>query len=543
MATEYREPEVRSILDWDPAATSGAESLADSGDLSSAGDLCERITADDRASGVLLQRTAIQRLPITFEGGDERAIERLRDEGDFWRICPGTQLALMHRWYALLGVAPGRLRWVDERGKPLMRDGLHAPVVDAWSSARHLSLDTDGDWQTQLYSGELVKITPGSDGWLLFAQSGSRPWAQGAWRACRLWWLLKTYAIQDWARYSERHGQGTWVVKPGESTDLKDKAARKLLATEFKALGRDPVFITRPGWDVNLVEATANNFVTFKQQVQEANTGIAIAILGQNLSSEVQGGSYAAAQVHEAVAAHIIASDTDNLSDFVHDQILVPWAMANWGSADAAPWPKWDVTPPADTAGRVKTWVDLGTALTTLKTLGVPVDVTSACEAAGVPLEADEEAPSLEDGDEDEADDSDESQSPEDESGDEEPDEDEEQSKETPPAARAQVCGHQHGRPMAQRAGERDGQDYADRVARSLERALARDLQPHLDAITAMVGGAKGPEDYQRVLYEIEDYYRDKMSPTALAEKVRAGLVTAQVGGWAAVRKDAPELK
>jgi len=535
MATDYREPEVRSILDWDPSDTSGAESLADSGDMSSVGDLCERITADDRASGVLLQRTAIQRLPINFEGGDDRAIERLRDEGDFWRICPGTQLALLHRWYALLGIAPGRLRWVDERGKPLMRDGLHAPVVEAWSSSRHLSLAVDGGWNTQLYSGELVKITPGTDGWLLFAQAGSRPWAQGSWRACRLWWLLKTYAIQDWARYSERHGQGTWVVKPGESTDLKDKAARKALATEFKALGRDPVFITRPGWDVNLVEATANNFVTFKQQVQEANAGLAIAILGQNLSSEVKGGSYAAAQVHEAVAAHIIASDTDNLSDFVHDQILVPWAVANWGSADAAPWPKWDVTPPADTAGRVKTWVDLGAALTTFKTLGVPVDVTSACEAAGVPLEAAEDAPSLVDDEEDA--DTDEPPNPEAEPEGEEPDEG------LPPAASAQACWHRHERPLAQRAGERNGQEYADRVARSLERALAKDLQPHIDAIMEMVGGATGPEDYQRVLFALEDYYREKMSPAALSEKVRRGLVTSQVGGWAAVREDAPELK
>lgn len=388
------EPEVRQVLEWNPATTASAETEADTGQLSSAATLCERLLADDRGKGVCGQRASIGRLPLTFEGGSRKAVRRLEKDGDFWRIVPATQLEQLHRWYAMFGLGLGRLNWVDEFGKPLMRAGKHVPRVEAWSSARHLERDTiNREWTCEVGSnGRREVIRPGQGGWLLWSAASDRPWSMGAWRACRLWWLLKQYAIQDWARYSERHGLGTLVVRVPKGQGADTKPQRQSLARQFKQLGSNGVVVLRDNWTAELIEATARSYETFKAQIEAANAGIAIAILGQNLTSEVKSGSLASAKVHENIAADIVGNDAESLSDFVHDQILVPWAIANYGSADAAPWPVWDTTPPEEAKPRIDAWVALGDAIQKLASNGAPIDVIAMCEQAGVPLLAGEKA-------------------------------------------------------------------------------------------------------------------------------------------------------
>lgn len=556
--TDVSEPQVTPVIDWKPADGNRAESSADQGELQAAADLCERVLADDRGAGVINQRASIVRLPLSFIGGSPEAVKRLEDEGDFWRIVPAEQLQQLQKWHALLGLAMGRLSWVDEDGKPRLQDGYHLPVTKAWSTCRHLNYDYFGQrWQTQVgRTGRLEQLTPGVNGWLLWQMASDRPWALGQWRACRVWLLLKLYAIRDMARFGERQGQGTVVVKAPKAR-VDTTAKRKRLVREIKQMGANGVIALPPDFDFSIVESVARNQEIFTKQIDAANAGIAIAIVGQNLTSEVKSGAYASARVHQEVSDTIIATDAEALSDFVHDQILVPWAIANWGTADAAPWPVWDITPPEDDEQRVASWDKTLDVVAKCRAEGVPADVEKMCEMVQLPLLAGQkveppepqEPTEPEPGDDTDANDRTDGQATDSQAA--------ARGQSPPPPIRCAAVAYRifaerkraqklgRSRPSNRRAqarrrsGERAGQEYADRVAESLQDALATDLAPHLDRMVEIVRNCRG--DYDKARRQLVELYAD-MDPGTARQAVRAGLTMAQVGGWAAVRKDAPEL-
>jgi hypothetical protein len=377
-----REAEYQAILDWDPKSSQRAEQSCDSGSFAAAGDLVEHIMGNTRVQGCLLQRTSVIRLPLDFSDGNAQFVKALKN-GDWWRINPANEIKRLLSWYALLGIALGRLNWVDKRGKPRMRSGRYQPRVQCWS-ARNLDYDSSRDeWWCQTATGREL-VTPGENGWILWLASESRPWVNASWRAVRAWTLLIDYATVDWAVFGEKRAGGVAVIHgPEADTDTKEK--RSALATEFRKLGANGVIVMSEGWDYSIVEATANTWQTFRQQIEVANIGIAIALLGQNLTTEVSAGAYASTTIHKAVAAEIIGSDAEALSDMERDQVLVPIAQAQHGDPDAAPFPEYDTKPPEEKVALVDTWQKFGVFMKDVQVLGLPVDIKEAGDRAGIP--------------------------------------------------------------------------------------------------------------------------------------------------------------
>ena len=124
-------------------------------------------------------------------------------------------------------------------------------------------------------------------------------------------------------------------------------------------------------------------------QIDAANTGIAIAVLGQNLTTEVQGGSYAAAQVHQQVADYLRRADAECLSTTLRTQVLTWWAAYNFGDPAVAPWPRWKIDPEADAASVGAAYKALGDGIASLRDAvpeGQALDLGAILERAGVPL-------------------------------------------------------------------------------------------------------------------------------------------------------------
>lgn len=516
--TRLSSPQVRTILDWDPSTSARAESASEDGDLRAAAQLADRLMADDRASGVLSARSSLVRLPLTFQAeGSAARVVRALEGGDFWRMCPSAELGHMLAWSAMLGVALARLHWADEEGAPYIVDGRNVPRLEVWHP-EHLRFERfpRHRWVTRVGDvGQEVEVTPGRDGWVLVALRGaSRPWAHGAWRACRLWWLLKQYAIDDWGRYSEKHGLG---VLTGKAPEGATDAQRKELARQLKVLGRDKAIALPSGWDLELVEATAKTYETFVSQIELADSGVAIAIAGQNLSSEVKGGSYAAASVHAAIAHQILAADAEALSEQIHDQILAPYVAANFGAAPV-PYPVWDTTPPEDAQQRVQTMKVLGEAIAALDAVGIVTDRAALAEAFRVPVLRVEEPAEPEPEPDDDAEPDDE---PEDEPGpvDEGAD---------------RMVRLRSGLAVRAAGGFVQGQMHSDRVADGLVDLAARDLRPLVAGILGVVDKASSYEEIRAGLLE---QFEDS-DPDEFAQLLELGLVLAQLGGHLAVHED-----
>lgn len=392
------EPSSRTLTDWTPDLIRSAELLAQGGNLRLAADLCEEMLADDRIKGVLETRVeGLLGLPLTFEEGVGRrkrsAKRQLEAEEDWDASCPEDQLAAVMKSGILLGAGlfQNAWRWRD--------NGRVIGQIQHYRE-RFLRYDeNDRTWKVLVDPGSEIVITPGDGQWGLYTPGGpSKPWLHGAWRGLSRWWLVKQLARSDWARHSEVHGSPARVAERTDTKTLDTMGVenRRQLAADLASLGRDSGIVLPPGYKLSLIEAVARTWEMFQAQVNMANMAITIILAGQNLTTEVSGGSLAAAQVHKEVRGDKIRMDDQTIATTVHDQNLVHWAGFNFGEPGLAPWPRRQVAPPMNVAEQGDAMGKLADGITKMNTaLGnvrdddgdpVEVDALELLSKAGIPL-------------------------------------------------------------------------------------------------------------------------------------------------------------
>jgi hypothetical protein len=374
------EPSVRTFTTWTPALIRSAEQQADAGNLRAAANLVDFILSDDRVQGTVHTRVqSLLGLDPTFEkSGDRRrsnaVVNALEAKEDWWASYPETDLATMVTWGTVLGVAPMRHRWLSPPG----HGGRVLPLPEFWHP-QHLRFDWGTrEWkikvQADAHSQPIEEVLNIGDGtWILHTPYGvHRPWAFAPWRGLARWVLLKWYAISDWAKASEKSSLlvGTSDVKVNSSAPQRDQ-----LANDIYARGREGVAILPPGFDLKLLSMVSNTEAIFRQQIEMADTAIAIAIRGGNLTTEVQAGSRAAAEAQERLGDDVKRRfDGQALTTTLHDQSLVYWAWHNFGDPMLAPWPVYPTGPKRDMHRKaVSLSVAIG-ALERAAALGVNVD-------------------------------------------------------------------------------------------------------------------------------------------------------------------------
>lgn len=389
------EPRTSAVLGWSPDKIRSAETQVNAGYFVLAADLCETMMSDDRVSQALDRLYAATTLPLVFQlpgvdseqSKDDPVVQAL--DTDWWRMLPEETLRDTVAWLALLGVA---LLHVDDWAI----DPETKRVVSRLSvwSPKHLRQDTQTNtWKVRSatsavdWAGTEGEITPGDGRWIVVLRGSNwRGVMKASWRGIARWWLVKQYATVDWPSSSERHGQGTAVAVNQSSEKRLSEPQRKSLATDMAGLKRNGVIVMPDGFDYKLVTDPANSWTTFKAQTEMANLAISIGLVGTNLTTEVKGGSYAAASVHESVDAQKMRGLVELLATTFRDQLLVWWAAFNFGDGAIAPYPHWDTTPPADVAAQAETHVKASTALRAYLDAGLPVDGEQWSERFGVPI-------------------------------------------------------------------------------------------------------------------------------------------------------------
>ena len=381
----YRPRSYTTREDWTPERVRTARRQADQGNLLLAADLFEAMRTDDRIAGVLGTRVrGLIKSPLRFEPheGDQPTPETTALETDFWRAFPENDLADLMTWG--LGVGVGIAEQVWE-----LSGGRFIPRLRVWSP-RWLRWDHDhGAWYLSTTTGD-VRIGPTDPKWLVYQPGGAaKAWRGGLWLGLSGWWLLKRFAQLDWGSYSEAHGN---PLRVGTTPDGSSRADRDELASDLQAVSGVTGIALPAGFDIKMVEATANSWETFERQIEAANAGISVTIAGQTLTTEVKGGSLAAAQVHETIRGDMIASDEQTFSTALHEQSIRAWTLINFGNADRAPWARWDTTPPEnveETAAGQKVKAEamqaLAVAVGAWLDLGVPLDVDVLAEEYNLP--------------------------------------------------------------------------------------------------------------------------------------------------------------
>jgi phage gp29-like protein len=165
---------------------------------------------------------------------------------------------------------------------------------------------------------------------LYFNPNKNRKYFIGSYmRTCMLLSYLKYNTRWDWRDLNVRHGNpATYATHPqGISEDEIQKLLDALAKLKSDAYATFPDYV-KILYDEALKSDNTNSFADF---VKACNTELSIALHGQNLTTEVQSGSRAAAQVHNSIDDLIIEADLRVIAEVFSNQYLKMDYLLNYG--------------------------------------------------------------------------------------------------------------------------------------------------------------------------------------------------------------------
>lgn len=382
--TVYRDlPLVTVQNTWTVEQSRGALYAHMAGMFDASAQLFDSILGDDRVIATMGSRIAgLFGREVMFKPADDSAAAK--ECCDAWvkgwpRLAGNSGLTEVHTYGIGMGFSPAQLVWDTTKPVwgPMLRPWHPRFTYYHWPTRRFRALSQDGE----------IAIVPGNGKWLLHAPFGEyRGWIRGVIRALAEPWMLRHFAFRDMARFSEIHGMPTRVGKvPAVSDPLERSAFEEALSN----LGSDTSMILPQGvdgidgsgYDYGLIEAKDTAWEVFPGLVDRCDMAIVLAILFQNLTTEVTGGSFAATSAHMDIRESGIQADNAAWKNTIYNQIARPFAWLNFGDADLAPWTEWDVRPRADLEGNAKQFAAFATALQAMKAGGFEFSDPAALRA------------------------------------------------------------------------------------------------------------------------------------------------------------------
>ena len=364
-------PLVSTITTWDVQAVREALYRHAYGMFYSSGRLADSILGDDRVMATVGSLTSgLFSREVIIEPADGSAAAK--EVADAWKsawpkFASTSALNESEAYTTLMGFQAGQLVWDTDKPvwQPYLRPWHPTYEYYHWDLRRYIAITQQGQ----------VVIEPGNGKWLLHAPFGEyRGWIRGAIRAVAEPWLMRHWAMRDWARYSEKHGIP--IVKafaPAASEEgQRDnfEAAVGQLGTESTILLPRAVDGT-VGYDVEYAEPTDDSWQSFPGLIDRCDMSIVLAIMFQNLTTEVKGGSFAATTSHMDIREGGIGFRAEAWSQTIDQQVARPFAWVNFGDPDLAPTTKWDIPKLSEHAAAAEAFNKFGTAIEVMARGGI----------------------------------------------------------------------------------------------------------------------------------------------------------------------------
>lgn len=361
------------------------------GVFDSSGQLVDSILGDDRVQATLGSRISGlfgHKVRHKAANDSDAAKEVLQAWAEHWpKFATAASMVQMHTYSILMGFSPGQLLW--DTANPVW-----VPYLEPWHPRysyfnwflnRYMALTQDGE----------LPIVAGDGKWVMHAPWGEyRGWVRGGVRAVAEPWLFRHWARRDLARYCEVHGM---PIRKAIVPAASDEVQRDRFASQLSNLGQETTIMVQRGvaeggqdFDLDLVEAKDTSWEAFVAQRDDCDMAIVLALLFQNLTTEVKGGSFAATTAHMDIRASGIQADNEAWKLTIYEQVARPFAWLNFGDADLAPWTDWEVQPLSDWDAMATLVSKFGTAVEVLRRGGIqfenPDDVVRFAKSLGIQL-------------------------------------------------------------------------------------------------------------------------------------------------------------
>lgn len=391
------QPIVPVLDEWDVEDVRRALRSHEQGDFRESALLVDQMGRQDRIAGVLGTRVnAVLSMPRTLAAGDGSDAAKAAAQ------------ALAPRWSRMVtrGARAGACRWLVTMGFVVchrvwerdLRTGLWDvrlvpwhPTWVQWDHAR-------GVYTVQTVEGQEDCPPDGSNPrWCVIPLlDEDRPWMQGALRALAIPFLIIQWAYRDWARWSEKHGLPPLGARV--PSNERFAAATAQFLDDLQQLASEPTILLplgddgKPAFDLEWKELKNwQSYQGFQDLAKAQETNVAIVLLGQNLTTEVQGGSLAASRVHELVRRDHLTGTAQAMDEGERRFVAVPWTQCNVEAdpiraEQIGPCPTTNTDPPVDEKTAAETSAAKAKAAQAWRDAGAPVDVVRSAREAGVLL-------------------------------------------------------------------------------------------------------------------------------------------------------------
>ncbi len=203
----------------------------------------------------------------------------------------------------------------------------------------------------------------------------------GVLRVVGYMYLLKNYALKDWAAFNEVFGM---PLRLGKYDPMASPADREALIQAIRNLGSDAAGVISKNTEIEFVEATSRLTGTtnpYQVLAEFCNREMSKTILGQTLTTDTVGatGTYAAARVHAQVRRDLVEADAQALAQTLREQLLRPLTGFNFGWDKPVPWFRFRYEEEEDLKM-------LSEVYRNLVEMGLPLSQEHVAERFGIPL-------------------------------------------------------------------------------------------------------------------------------------------------------------
>lgn len=399
LTAQGSQPRVPVLDEWDVVDVRDALRTHEEGIFRDSALLADHMSRQDRITGVLDTRiNAVLGMPfdvLAADTGDTAKAAAALLKRRWSRMVTRGHRAASARWLVMMGFVVCHRIWERDPRTGLWDVRLQPwhPTWVHWDHAR-------GVYRVTTLGGVEECPPDGSNlRWCVIPLlDEDRPWMQGAIRRLAIPFLIISWAYRDWARWSEKHGLPPLGARvPNEE---RFRQATDQFLDDLQQLASEPTILLplgpdgKPAFDLEWKELKNwQSYQGFKDLASQQETNVAIALLGQNLSTEVQGGSYAAAQAHMLVRRDFLVGTAQPLDDGERRFVAVPWMQVNVeadpiAAEELAPRPTTDTNPPLDEKAEAETSKAKAEATKAWRDAGADVDVEAEAKASGVKLRA-----------------------------------------------------------------------------------------------------------------------------------------------------------
>lgn len=152
----------------------------------------------------------------------------------------------------------------------------------------------------------------------------------GIMRVVSWMYMFKNYDIKDWVGFCEVFGMPLRLGKYDASASEKDK---KQLMEAIISLGTDAAGIVPSSTMIEFIESQKTTSVEiYERLARYCDEQMSKAILGQTLTSDSGGGSYAQSKTHDEVRHDLIVADAKALAVTIRRDIIRPLVEFNFGA-------------------------------------------------------------------------------------------------------------------------------------------------------------------------------------------------------------------